>query len=840
MQIIKPRAIGLLHKCYLWQQQRFAVAGLLFFPLGQEQPKPLPEFEQWGACSSQLPAGSVLDMGFAKARGEVLLSARGYPPAFRLAPARALVRVGKLEKQIRLPRGAAAAAPLQELLPLDVMDRQRQRYNGTYDRQWLQQVHPGLPADTDARFFQSAPGDQQLAHGFFQPGTAYCLKHLHPQLAQIDGCVPALRMRAFVEQQVNKDSAASVHELAMQLETLWFFPEVLLGVALYRGQFACSDSDALDVKRLLLALEHAADAPRPAASYEEQLQLRSDPQRALPLLFNEAPLLPQRSEAELAARQALITAAEAAQAAAVAERRDSITAQLQQDLARKLPPSFPGQQQLQQGLAAAQQDPAPSAADLAAALPVVPAQLLQDWDFDLGPLLEATTRIEQQLQQQTDQRQQELQALAASWQQRYAGQAAAALESDEAVMQRCNTQVFVVAQDLVAPAQVQPAVLQMLADLPLPQLQELQQQGHMNGAALQEALALKARAGRQGRQSAPEPLLQVALSAAQHGMVRELVQQCLTSGGQLAGRDLAGADLSGMDFSGCDLRDVMFECANLNGCRFTGARLDGAVFTAAQLDGADFTAASLQQANFSKATGTAVCFRDAQLSSALLPGAVLPNCDFSGVQATRLLAQGADLRGSRFVGATVQDALLGDTDLSDSCWDEASLQASVLMNATLDGSRWQRATLTRCIAVGVQGAQADFAQAKLDSVQFSNTGSLQGASFDGAYCRNVGFRGLDLVGLRAGAAVFKDCDFCDTQLQGADFSRSLLSGCLLMQLAAPEAVCEETLFSTSILRKADFSRSNFDRAEFNQCTLAELNFDKSSQRRLRRRPLPTL
>ena len=39
----------------------------------------------------------------------------------------------------------------------------RARYAGTYDQQWLDKVFPFLPHDFDARYFQTAPPDQQLA-----------------------------------------------------------------------------------------------------------------------------------------------------------------------------------------------------------------------------------------------------------------------------------------------------------------------------------------------------------------------------------------------------------------------------------------------------------------------------------------------------------------------------------------------------------------------------------------------------------------------------------------------------------------------------------------------------
>ncbi|MEZ3139530.1 MULTISPECIES: DUF2169 domain-containing protein [unclassified Citrobacter] len=49
---------------------------------------------------------------------------------------------------------------------------------GTYNQEWLENRHPGLPEDFDFRYWNAAPHDQQIP--FPRPGTTLTLSGLHP------------------------------------------------------------------------------------------------------------------------------------------------------------------------------------------------------------------------------------------------------------------------------------------------------------------------------------------------------------------------------------------------------------------------------------------------------------------------------------------------------------------------------------------------------------------------------------------------------------------------------------------------------------------------------------
>lgn len=71
--------------------------------------------------------------------------------------------------------------------------RSRQQYAGTYDDLWLNERHPLLPADFDARFWQSAhPALIVVPH--LTGDEDYQLDDLHPRFAQASGRLPGVSL----------------------------------------------------------------------------------------------------------------------------------------------------------------------------------------------------------------------------------------------------------------------------------------------------------------------------------------------------------------------------------------------------------------------------------------------------------------------------------------------------------------------------------------------------------------------------------------------------------------------------------------------------------------------
>jgi uncharacterized protein YjbI with pentapeptide repeats len=119
-----------------------------------------------------------------------------------------------------------------------------------------------------------------------------------------------------------------------------------------------------------------------------------------------------------------------------------------------------------------------------------------------------------------------------------------------------------------------------------------------------------------------------------------------------AGANLSGADLSLSCFDhatldGADLRQADLSKCSLRGCRPGAARLDGA----------NFNRAILTESHFEHARARGICFAGADLTKALLTGAVMPGANLRGATLRNAgLAdvdwQGADLRDADFSGAS--------------------------------------------------------------------------------------------------------------------------------------------------------------------------------------------
>lgn len=61
---------------------------------------------------------------------------------------------------------------------------------GTYNQEWLENHHPGLPEDFNFRYWNAAPHDQQIP--FPAPGTTFVLSGFHPE-SDISFTLPASR-----------------------------------------------------------------------------------------------------------------------------------------------------------------------------------------------------------------------------------------------------------------------------------------------------------------------------------------------------------------------------------------------------------------------------------------------------------------------------------------------------------------------------------------------------------------------------------------------------------------------------------------------------------------------
>jgi uncharacterized protein YjbI with pentapeptide repeats len=160
---------------------------------------------------------------------------------------------------------------------LDIMAPLRQKKAGTYDDKWLKERWPYFPDDMNYEFFNAAPEDQYL-DGFFRGDEEIELGGMHPDMPLIRSKLPNVRIRLFVTRMKSLKATPGEDELfievPLRIDTLWLFPGILRGVALFRGTTEILDEEYADVRRIFIASEKPADPPQPLEYYrDEQLKV---------------------------------------------------------------------------------------------------------------------------------------------------------------------------------------------------------------------------------------------------------------------------------------------------------------------------------------------------------------------------------------------------------------------------------------------------------------------------------------------------------------------------------------------------------------------------------------
>lgn len=698
---------------------------------------------------------------------------------------------------------------------IDMRWTPRKDKHGTFDKRWLKRDAPGLAENVDWSLFNRAPEDQWLS-GHFVGGECYRLEGMHPAKPVIEGVLPQTKARAFVLREGATPDAAE--EVALQLDTVWFFPEHEVGVCIYHGQTDIADNDALDIATVMIGYEHP-DAPKTLDHYREVLALRLDPETAALHAFHESQLAPERSAEESARRAARHRQKEAAALAKQQAVLDEMTADFWAQSGMQQPPDYVP----------------PKAQTLP--LEAIDEQDIAEGDFDLSETIQRAKALAEDVKKQGEDKLAELRA-------RQAELPSPPLPDMAAQKTAAFERAGAVAYDLLPPEMQNGAADPQLAEW-MGALDQAEQSGQPVDPAkceearqaLQQIPALR----RQARHAAPEPTAPAQpLVPEVASWIGEEIRQWAAGGACLAGRDLAGANLRGIDFSGADLREVMLEQADLSGAIFAGANLQGAVLTGATLDGADFSGADLSNANLCKSKGKGICFANANLAHARSIEAVWPQANLGGAVLNGWIALNIDLCGANLDGARLHQAVLMEARADDSSWkgtdidktvllkanlkradfSGASLNKAVLMDAALNASTWHAARLTGIYG----GGKADWSEAMLTAV-IANGCGWHGASFVGADLRDGQFLRCD----------FGRCDFSGASLENGLFSRSLFMQATLRQAFAQgadffQALCRKADFSGADLRGANLVQVEFTGAAFDGARLDDIRLDK--QRRV--------
>ncbi|MBM4359037.1 MAG: DUF2169 domain-containing protein [Deltaproteobacteria bacterium] len=608
--------------------------------------------------------------------------------------------------------------------PVDLSAPTRLRRAGTHDEAWLRERAPFHPDDLDPTFFNEAPEAQWL-EGHFTGEEGFVLEGLHPTKPRLEGRLPAVVARAFVERR----GGLALEEVAMPLETVHLFPEAERAIAIFRGALAVEEDDASDLEALVLAFEPRG-APRPVEHYAAVLTERRDPERAESLL-RDGDLCPTPPPEQVPGHEERLSDMEVLLA-----REGHLEANLRRGAARD---------EAERTDALLQAGIAPSIADAAAGSDAIAP--VDDLAAIATSLAEERRAAEAARAAVEAEQQERLQAFGVTSgiapEARGVGGPPAFRAEDE--LEKLRAQALLAQNAGVS----LPFVADRLAD------PEFARRLHAIEAMEHDTYRRTAH-----RQPPPAPVTEAEARARRDELVRRV-----EAGLSCAGVDLTGADLRGLPLANADLSGAFLEAADATGADLSGARLERTVLARAVLERANLQGAALREANLGLSRLGGARATAADLTDALLEDADLGDADLTGVNLEGASLAGARLAAADLTGARARAQILHKASLAGARLAGADLTRASLLEVDLTRADLAGATLTSALLLGVRAERATLTGASAENLRAVMGTSFASAELSGALLCEANLRESRLVGAELGRANLERAD-----LSGADLS----------------------------------------------------------------------
>ncbi len=689
-------------------------------------------------------------------------------------PVRPLPNVEDPRAMVRTPNDRPAPAGLG---PIDPTWPQRTSKMGTYDERWLREDFPGLPRDLDWSAFNVAPEDQRI-EGRWRGDEGFALDNLHPARARIDGRLPGLAARVFVNARTPDGEA--FREVPMALDTVHFLPGVERVMLVFRGLTPVAEDDASDVLQLLAAVERVGEG-RGVDHYRAVLARRMDPQRGARFAFRERDLMPEGVSSGLAE---LVRPASTTQGLLAANQRRRAEAELARSREALRARGIDPDEHLPAALPEA--EPEPSLDEL----PDVIERAESMADTHRAEADAARAKAEADARALCARSGVDYDALVARQRAEAAGPPRF---SARAELARLTALV-----DRARAAGVDAAPLE--ATLRDPALGEKLERAE---AALVEAY----RATAHQRDAAPR------LADELNARARRFVEDRRARGESLASWDFTGADLSGMDLSGLDLRHALMESVSLRGCNLSDADLSGAVLSHADLSGAVLDGAKLAGANLGSAVlRGAMAERPVDLTGATLAKTDLSTARFAGATLDGTQVFEAKLADASLGALSAVEATLYQCDLSRLSLDGAHLAKATLLECRLIGARLAGVRLREAALVGCDLSGADLRRAGMEGLKAINGCRFERADLREARLPHASLRGAKLTGAALAGATLTECDLCECDLRGADLTGVSAAGVRLIRADLTGATLAGARLVQALLRNATVEGADLSRA----------------------------
>ncbi|MEJ2037773.1 MAG: DUF2169 domain-containing protein [Desulfosarcinaceae bacterium] len=639
------------------------------------------------------------------------------------------------------------------LSPLDMTWPQRYAKRGTYNKKWYRERFPGLADDVEWTFYNTAPEDQQIL-GFFKGTETFSIESMHPRKTFVEGRLPGLRPRCFINQNKNKEQV--FNEIQLNLDTVWLFPHALKGVLIYHGLTEVGSDTAKDIDHLLIAYEFQKDEARSLMHYHGALNRRLDKENGALIMLNEADLIAEGERSGYAEMMASETLQEM-KGEGLLQKKQKL--RMEKDIAA-----------VRDMIAAQGLDP-----DQTLPLPVQADADPDNLDFD-----QILTEVRNQ-RQEADKR----------------------LEAQLAELGLSKAELLENAAKTPSPRPV------FSADQAVAVYKEL----GVHDAELETKMALVEENFNKTYRQAGHALPPVLISEPE-GLdeKKALLLEAYASGQPLREADLAGLDLSGLDLEGIDLRGALLEDAKLTGTCLRNASMDGIALLRSDLSGADLTGANLTGAGLGKAI-----LRQAVLNKAILTGASLVGADLNGAGFQDANLEEADFSEAKaceadFSRAVIVQGRFLEADLSKAQFSGADLRKGLFYKTNLSGADFSGAVLQEAVLVEVSAQGCVFRKADLGNLRAAFKCSLAGVDFTGANIANCNFRGADLSG-----ACFMEADLCgsdlsETKLNKCNFSHAVAKRAMFIEADLTDADMRAANLFECLLHKAILFGTKFNSA----------------------------
>ncbi|WP_296982623.1 MULTISPECIES: DUF2169 family type VI secretion system accessory protein [unclassified Thalassolituus] len=748
--------------------------------------------------------------------------------------------------------------------PLPVHCPQRAKYQGTYDKRYMENYFPGYPQDMDWRLFMSAPDDQWFS-GFLRGNEAYQLEGLSPRLPQIKGNLPGLVPRCVIRQRADDNGGYQLADISLNLDTVWFFPEAVSGSGssqsaedgvvqlIWRGVTeACSD-DAEEISHVLLGYEYAEN-PQPAAHYRNALLRRIENPSPLEDSLNTKDLIPPDHKTALQMLTEDVQGAAGGGKNAFSENMQRKTAAVNEEIKKHLSEQIEdAKKRIDQADIAADKK-----ADLIASLDAAPAvqepdPMLSVLDKLLPGVASGSSSIDfsEFTFEKMDSVIREIDDLAEARKRAVITDVNPQIKRsfEDILRQMDRGDEAVSATGSAVEPQHRKALLQRLESLSaeeqsatpqrteLPRLNEQEIRRQLIAA---DAELIKARQA--VHQQSANPMLAgseslsavkarlLALEERLKGDVADTLSQLrdqFMSGYVLSAH--FGADGLSPHSDDAERRQQLMRCVNTSAAlsRQDWACLD---LSGCKLDGLDFSGCLMEQVNL----------RGASCVGTNFTGAVLARADLSGADLTDAVLDGSNIgsaicHGTRFVRCSVKNTILSKADLFQAIFDSATIVMPDALETSLYGVSFRNASVRGWAFLEVTIEGCVFEQAELETCSFVHS-SLINSRFNGAVMPSSVWVGCRLEGVDFTSAdmsrncfVSSDEDFVFKQL---NFTDAVLNMANLQNIRFEKAVfanarLEYTNFSGAALKSALFDGCRSVSARFQKADLSHASFNRS-------------